>query len=105
MYSGLRPSIEIINTGAACAASAKTISTSGKITKRRRAAFMRSAPPSIVMGTDEAVRTLKLNSQASGDEACGGSIQNDREQGTGNREQGSGLRVCSRRLLLATPAI
>jgi hypothetical protein len=39
------------------------------------------------METMGAVRTLKLNSQATGDEGCGGSIQKDREQGVANREK------------------
>src|ERR1039458_3749143 len=75
MFSGLTPSIEIISTGAAWAPNAKTTAktrrNSGKTKKRRRTAFMRSAPEDILMGSDEAVRTLKLNSQASGDEVCG----------------------------------
>src|SRR5208282_4720270 len=82
MYSGLRPSIEIISTGAAWAPNTKkatkTTKKSGETKKRqtkRRAkcrwtAFMRSTPLDILMGTGEAVRTLKLNSQAIGDGDC-----------------------------------
>src|ERR1700722_15749718 len=64
MYSGLRPSIEIIRTGAAWAASVKATKRSGRIqrrragrrtnrrTKWRAGAFMRRTPPEIFDGND-----------------------------------------------------
>jgi hypothetical protein len=58
----LSPSIEIISTGAAWAASAKieAMTKQRNTEKRRTTAFMRSAPQEILLGTDEADRTLNL---------------------------------------------
>src|ERR1039457_4382489 len=90
MYSGLSPSIEIISTGAACAARAKTRrrSGNGKTKKRRTTAFMRSAPLGILMGIDEAVRNSRCTSERipSAGEVYSVQVSGFRCQGAANQQ-------------------
>src|SRR5208337_2317231 len=72
MYSGLSPSIEIISTGAACAAASAKIEVmtkQEKTEKRRTAVFIESAPQEILLGANGPAAIL--GAQANGIPSAG----------------------------------